>query len=98
MKKFINIKRGPNFVGSAQILPVFFPEDQQRRTKNFQIKMSLIVFTTFFSLFFIAISDYRVLYPTFFQIKNRETEKSPIKKTQKKIVKTIRVTSKDMNK
>ena len=71
MKKFINIKRGPNFVGSARLSDVasFCPRTSSGGLNIFKKKMSLIVFTTFFPLFFIALSDDRMLFPTFFSNK-----------------------------
>ena len=101
MKKFINIKRGPNFVGSARLSDVasFCPRTSSGGLNIFK-KNVTHRFHDFFPLFFIALSDSIVLFPTLFskKIVKLIKEKSAIKKTKEKIVKTIRDTSKDMNK
>ena len=95
MKKFINIKRGPNFVGSARLSDIasFCPRTSSGGL-NIYKKNVTHRFLDFFLLLFL-------LFPTFFfkqKIVKLIKEKSAIKKTKEKIVKTIRDTSKDMNK
>ena len=70
MKKFINIKRGPNFVGSARLSDIasFCPRTSSGGLNIFKKKCHSS-FSRLFSFAFFAFSHF------FFQTKNRETDK-----------------------